>query len=144
MTVRVKAVETAAEREATRAVRRRVFIDEQRVPAELEYDEHDEAADHVVAFDDGGACVGTGRLVVQAPGVGRVGRMAVDARCRGQGVGAKLLEALEAIARARGLREIVLHAQAHAAPFYDKAGYLPEGERYEEAGIPHVTMRKRL
>lgn len=144
MNVRVKPVETAAERDASLALRRRVFVDEQRVPPELERDALDGTADQVLALDDAGACVGTGRLVPEAPGVGRVGRMAVDARCRGAGVGARVLEVLEQVARARGLREIVLHAQVHAQAFYDKAGYAPEGERFEEAGIAHVTMRKRL
>ena len=144
MSVRLKVVESAAEREAIRALRQRVFVEEQGVPPELEYDALDETADHVLALDDAGACVGTGRLVVQEPGVGRVGRMAVEASCRGTGVGAKVLAELERVARARGLSEIVLHAQVHAQPFYDKAGYLPEGARFEEAGIAHVTMRKRL
>ncbi|HZZ84199.1 MAG TPA: GNAT family N-acetyltransferase [Anaeromyxobacteraceae bacterium] len=144
MNVRVKVVETPAEREASRELRRRVFVEEQRVPPELEYDALDETADHVLALDEAGACVGTGRLVTQSPGVGRVGRMAVEARCRGGGIGAKVLAELERLARARGLAEIVLHAQVHAQPFYDRAGYLPEGDRFEEAGIAHVSMRKRL
>ncbi len=144
MNVRVKRVETAAERDSSLALRRRVFVQEQGVPPELEPDELDEAADHVLALDEAGACVGTGRLLLQSPGVGRVGRMAVEARCRGAGVGARVLQELERVARARGLREIVLHAQVHAQAFYDKAGYAPAGEEFEEAGIAHVTMRKRL
>jgi predicted GNAT family N-acyltransferase len=133
----------AGELPAARAVRWRVFVEEQGVPADLEYDEHDEGAAHAVAVLDG-AVVGTGRLVVASGGVGVVGRMAVAPAVRGRGVGAALLSLLERRAGELGLRAVELHAQAHAVGFYARAGYAPVGAAYEEAGIPHVTMRKPL
>jgi predicted GNAT family N-acyltransferase len=139
----VKPVETEAERAEAYSLRREVFVFEQRVPEEIEQDEHDAAAFHVVAVEDG-RCLGTGRLVVQPGGVGRVGRMAVDRRRRRGGLGALLLEALEARARALGLREIELHAQCYVERFYGRHGYRREGEVFQEAGIDHVVMRKGL
>jgi predicted GNAT family N-acyltransferase len=139
----VKSVETREEREAAYALRREVFVVEQRVPADLERDDEDARAFHAIAVD-GGRCVGTGRLVRQAGAVGRVGRMAVDRGWRRRGVGARVLEALEAEARAEGLRQIELHAQRYVEAFYRGHGYVPEGEVFEEAGIEHVLMRKRL
>jgi predicted GNAT family N-acyltransferase len=143
MALLVKAVETDAERAAAYALRREVFVLEQRVPEDLERDAEDAGAFHAVALD-GGRCVGTGRLVRQAGGVGRVGRMAVARDARRRGVGDRVLEALEARARADGLREIELHAQRYVEAFYRRHGYAPEGDPFEEAGIDHVVMRKRL
>lgn len=125
------------------ALRREVFVVEQRVPEDLERDEHDPGAFHVVALE-GDRCVGTGRLVRQAGGVGRVGRMAVAASHRRRGIGDRLLVALEERAGRDGLAEIELHAQCYVEPFYRKHGYVREGAVFEEAGIDHVVMRKRL
>ncbi|MGC3998881.1 MAG: GNAT family N-acetyltransferase [Anaeromyxobacter sp.] len=125
------------------ALRLEVFVGEQQVPAELEQDELDAVAFHAIALEDG-RCVGTGRLVEQAGGVGRVGRMAVAATHRGAGVGGRVLALLEQQARASGLGGIELHAQVHAEAFYARHGYRPHGERFEEAGIEHVIMRKAL
>jgi predicted GNAT family N-acyltransferase len=86
--------------------------------------------------------VATGRLVSDAPGVGRIGRMAVDRSVRGGRWGRMVLESLMDAARDRGDKEIVLHAQRHAEAFYLRAGFTPVGEPYEEAGIPHITMCK--
>ncbi|MFL6137629.1 MAG: GNAT family N-acetyltransferase [Frankiaceae bacterium] len=133
----------AAELPAARAVRWRVFVEEQGVPVELEYDGEDQRAHHAVAVLDG-AVVGTGRLVVGDGGVGVVGRMAVVPPARGRGVGAALLSLLEQRAGELGLGAVELHAQAHATGFYHRAGYAAVGAAYEEAGIPHVTMRKPL
>ncbi|WP_242337068.1 MULTISPECIES: GNAT family N-acetyltransferase [Anaeromyxobacter] len=143
MSVVVVPADTPALREQAYALRHDVFVGEQRVPVELERDEHDDAAFHVVALE-GARCVGTGRLVRQAGGVGRVGRMAVERGHRRLGVGEQLLAALEERARAEGLAEIELHAQCYVEAFYARAGYARAGERFEEAGIPHVVMRKRL
>jgi predicted GNAT family N-acyltransferase len=126
------------------ALRRQVFVVEQRVPEDLERDEHDRGADHVVAHDEEGRLVATGRLVRIAARTGKVGRMAVAAGARGRGAGAAVLAELERIAAERGLEEIVLHAQISAKGFYDRAGYSTEGEVFQEAGIEHVLMRKRL
>jgi predicted GNAT family N-acyltransferase len=125
------------------ALRHAVFVVEQGVPAELERDEHDEAAFHVVALS-GDRCVATGRLVRQAGGVGRVGRMAVAARSRRSGLGARVLAALEARAREEGLGAIELHAQLYVEAFYLAHGYARTGAPFVEAGIDHVVMRKPL
>lgn len=143
MDVRVIAAQSAELRWKAYALRHEVFVVEQRVPPELERDEKDAEAFHVIALE-GDRCVGTGRLVRQAGGVGRVGRMAVDARFRRSGVGAQVLEALEARAREEGLREIELHAQCYVEEFYRRHGYARAGDVFEEAGIDHVVMSKRL
>lgn len=119
-----------------RAVREKVFIDEQNVPRELEWDEWDECSDHAVALDGGSNAIGTARLLPN----GRVGRMAVLRNWRGQGVGAALLEALLRLAGERGMREVTLHAQTHAAGFYRRFGFNARGDEFLEAGIPHVEM----
>jgi predicted GNAT family N-acyltransferase len=143
MELTVTAADTPALLEEAYALRRRVFVEEQQVPETLERDEHDDAAFHAVALR-GGRVVGTGRLVAQPGGVGRVGRMAVERTERRGGVGERLLAALEARARADGLREIELHAQCYVEAFYARAGYARAGEPFVEAGIDHVVMRKPL
>jgi predicted GNAT family N-acyltransferase len=135
---------SGADLASAHALRQAVFVVEQGVPAELEHDAQDATADHVVALDDTGAVVATGRLLVADARTGKVGRMAVAASVRGKGAGAAVLAELERIARERGLTEIVLHAQTSARGFYDRAGYRAEGDLYWEAGIEHITMRKGL
>lgn len=125
-------------------VRREVFIEEQRIPKELEWDEHDATAVHAVARNRLGQAIATGRLVSESPGVGRIGRMAVHRVLRSGGHGAAVLRALEAVAAARGDREVTLHAQRSAEAFYSRLGYLPHGEPFEEAGIAHIEMRRKL
>ncbi len=88
--------------------------------------------------------VGTGRLLEHAPGVGRIGRMAVHQAARGAGVGRALLDALLAAARERGDREVLLHAQTTALPFYRRAGFVPRGETFVEAGIGHLEMTRAV
>jgi predicted GNAT family N-acyltransferase len=123
-------------------LRREVFVLEQGVPAELEIDEYDQDATHLVAMVDG-TVVGTLRIL-QHQGLAKIGRVAVRAAARGTGIGARLMERAAAIARERGHREIVLHAQVPVAGFYRRLGYVEEGEPFEEAGIPHVAMRKTI
>lgn len=137
------------------ALRHDVFVLGQDVPAELERDELDAAADHAVALVDG-AVVGTGRLVDGridddsrfVPGsegtVGTIGRMAVADAARGTGIGRSLLDLLVARAAERGLPAVELHAQLHAQGFYERAGFAPFGEVYLEAGIEHLGMRRAL
>ena len=140
----VSAPRDEAERRAAALVRHEVFVVGQGVPAELEADGLDASADHVVARLDG-AVVGTGRLVdAPEPGEGKVQRMAVLPRARGQGVGLALLRALEARARARGAAAVVLSAQLTARGFYERAGYTARGGEFTEAGIRHVAMRRPL
>lgn len=142
--VSVRVADTPALREAAFRLRHEVFVGEQRVPAELERDEHDGGAFHAVALGPDGAVVATGRLLAQADGSGRIGRMAVAAAWRRGGVGARVLEALEAEALRRRMPAIELHAQCHVEAFYARAGYARAGEPFEEAGIAHVAMRKAL
>ncbi|HEX9051550.1 MAG TPA: GNAT family N-acetyltransferase [Anaeromyxobacter sp.] len=125
------------------ALRHAVFVVEQRVPESLEHDEHDADAYIVVALDHD-RCIATGRLVRQPGGVGRIGRMAVDARWRRRGLGELVMQALESRARLDGLREIELHAQCYVEAFYARRGYARVGDVFVEAGIDHVAMRKRL
>jgi YbgC/YbaW family acyl-CoA thioester hydrolase len=124
------------------ALRTTVFVQEQRIPAELEWDAADAACVHAVAYNRFGMALGTGRLLEQAPGVSKIGRMAVLQSLRGGGVGRGLLEALCVCARQRGDREVLLHAQASAVGFYRRAGFSERGAPFEEAGIEHVEMSR--
>lgn len=126
--------------EATQAVRHAVFVEEQRIPAELERDPADAGCVHTVAFDAAGQPVGTGRLLPLPDGVMKLGRLAVLRSWRGRGVGQALLQALLDAARGQGAREVMLHAQQSAASFYLEAGFQPRGEEFMEAGIPHLEM----
>jgi predicted GNAT family N-acyltransferase len=128
--------------EAAFDLRREVFVVEQGVPPELEIDELDPLATHLVAIVDE-AVIGTLRIL-QHEGEVKVGRVAVRAAARRTGVGARLMEQAAAIARERGFDEIVLHAQISVAGFYRRLGYVEEGDPFEEAGIPHIAMRKKI
>lgn len=140
MPVTVQILPWSEARETARAIRYAVFVEEQGVPVELEWDDQDEPSWHAVALADDGTPVATGRLLPD----GHIGRMAVLASARGTGVGATVLQALMGKAVELGYAELVLNAQTHAAPFYERAGFAVSGEPFEEAGIPHVEMRKRL
>lgn len=118
-------------------IRLEVFVQEQRVPIEMEQDEMDPLSLHAVAYDSDGKAIATGRLLPD----GHIGRMAVLADLRGHGLGSALLEALMAEAAKRGDRAVVLNAQTHAEPFYRRYGFTREGEEFMEAGIPHIEMR---
>lgn len=126
------------------AIRKTVFVDEQGIPADLEWDAADAGCVHAVARNRLGLALATGRLLPCEPGVAKIGRMAVLPSQRGTGVGRQVLQALMAAAKARGDASVLLHAQASAAPFYLRAGYQVEGEPFQEAGIPHLAMRKQL
>ncbi len=126
------------------ALRRIVFIEEQRIPQELEWDEHDAVSLHAVARNRLGQVIGTGRLLPAEEGVAHIGRMAVHRLLRSGGHGAKVLHALEDAARARGDRLVALNAQRTAEAFYRRLGYTVVGEPFEEAGIPHIEMHISL
>jgi YbgC/YbaW family acyl-CoA thioester hydrolase len=130
-------------REAS-AIRTAVFVEEQRIPAEMEWDVADATCVHAVAYNRFGLPLATGRLLQHVPGVAKIGRMAVSQSLRGSGVGRHVLEALMKAARARGDREVLLHAQTSAAPFYARTGFIPRGPQFEEAGIPHIEMVRAL
>jgi len=123
-----------------RPVREQVFVAEQKVPLELEWDEWDERSDHAVARDASGRAIGTGRLLPD----GRIGRMAVLREWRRRGVGAALMEALLQKAREQSMSRVTLHAQTHAAGFYRRFGFSERGGEFWEAGIPHVEMALEL
>jgi YbgC/YbaW family acyl-CoA thioester hydrolase len=126
-------------------IRSEVFIEEQRIPAELEHDAADAVAVHAVAYNRMGRAVATGRLLApDGSGTGQIGRMAVERVLRGGRLGRQVLEALCHAGRQRGDRAIVLHAQRSAEGFYERLGFVRQGEPYEEAGIPHVTMTRSL
>ena len=134
---------SAEDLDALHALRWQVFVEEQGVPPELESDELDETACQALAWADGGA-VGTGRVAMLDGGEARVGRMAVRGDVRRQGIGGRVLRFLEDAAAAEGAVEVTLHAQRYVSAFYLAHGYAEEGEPFEEAGIEHVMMRKRL
>jgi predicted GNAT family N-acyltransferase len=128
------------------AIRQRVFVEEQRVPPEIEIDEHDRtdtAAVHALAFV-GDKPVGAGRFYTLEQGVVQIGRMAVLPAQRGTGVGKALLAALLAEAGRRGFGEARLHAQVHAAGFYRDAGFGDDGPELWDAGILHQPMSKKI
>ena len=126
------------------AVRRAVFIEEQRIPEAMEWDEADATCVHAVACNRFGMALGTGRLLEHAPGVSKIGRMAVRRSLRGAAIGRALLDKLVECAGQRGDRELLLHAQSSAADFYARAGFSRRGEPFDEAGIAHVEMVRAL
>ena len=121
---------------ALRQVREMVFVREQKVPPELEWDGRDEQCLHMLAEDRDGNPIGTGRLLPD----GHIGRMAVLREWRGRGVGSALLRALMEEGRKRGFETMILAAQVQAMPFYEKAGFVAEGDVFDDAGIPHRNM----
>ena len=125
-------------------VRTEVFVVEQRIPIALEWDEDDHTALHAVAYNLLGQPIATGRLLASTAGVSKVGRMAVKQMLRGTQLGQDVLQALLHSAQGRGDVEIVLHAQRSAESFYQRAGFTPRGEPFDEVDIPHIEMFKRL
>jgi len=125
-------------------LRTEVFVHEQKVPAELEWDHEDETALHAVVLNRMGMALATGRLLQHAPGVARIGRMAVKKPMRGSDLGQRVLHALMDAARHRGDARVILHAQCSAEGFYKRSGFEPQGAVFEEAGIAHVEMVRKL
>ncbi len=130
----------AEESTAMRSVRTAVFLIEQQVPEDEEWDDMDPLCVHALALDARGTAIGTGRL---APD-GKIGRMAVLKDWRGAGVGTALLQFLVQMARRRGLAGCHMNAQSHAVPFYTRHGFQVYGDEFMEAGIPHRSMRLRF
>ena len=127
---------------AVYALRHEVFVIEQGVPEELEVDDNDKVAAHLAALSEGHV-VGTLRIV-RNERAAKIGRMAVSASARKKGIGRELMEFAAAVASRDGAEEIILGAQLAAREFYKRIGYLEEGAVFDDAGIPHVTMRKKL
>ena len=138
---------------AAYAVRHAVFVQEQGVPVELERDDRDDTADHLIAVVDG-KVTGAVRLVVEPPGfegvdsalgpVGHLGRLAVLADARASGLGASLVLGVERRAVDHGLAVIYLGSQTHAVDFYRRLGYAPYGPQFDDAGLPHRHMLRVL
>jgi predicted GNAT family N-acyltransferase len=137
--ISVRAADWNDDRAALRSVREQVFVHEQAVPIELEWDEFDPLCLHVLA-EAAGQAIGTGRLLPD----GHIGRMAVLKSWRGRGVGSALLDALLRLARDRGIARVRLNAQSGAVAFYRRHGFAAEGEEFIEAGITHRSMWRDL
>jgi predicted GNAT family N-acyltransferase len=137
---RVEPADYAADFKDLRSIREPVFVVEQQVPIEEEWDALDPQCQHVIARDAAHRAIGTGRLTPER----KIGRMAVLRDWRGRGVGEAVLLALVDRARALGWDAVSLNAQVGALGFYEKFGFLPYGERFEEAGIQHQAMRLLL
>ena len=137
----VRDADFTADFASIRRVRETVFIDEQRVPRDLEFDERDPLCRHVLVFD-GATPVGTGRLDLDYDG--KVGRVAVVATHRRGGVGRAVMERLHAIAHEADQPRLWCHAQLTAVPFYERLGYVSSGPMFLEAGIEHVLMELAL
>ena len=123
-----------------REVREAVFIREQAVTAELEWDGLDECSHHVLALSNAGQAIGCGRILPNA----HIGRIAVIPEWRGKKVGTAILEGLLAYASSKGFTEVDLDAQVHALPFYLNFGFVAEGEVFMDADIPHRKIRMKL
>ena len=137
--IAIRVADWHADREILRAIREEVFVREQSVPADMEWDEFDAHSRHVLAVANG-VSVGTGRLLPD----GHIGRLAVLRKWRRKGVGSALLMGLLDEARRRGLSRVLLNAQIQALPFYLRHGFHAEGEDFLDAGIAHRRMGRDL
>ncbi|UCZ51912.1 GNAT family N-acetyltransferase [Bacillus shivajii] len=135
-------VKTQQEKSDALSVRKVVFIQEQNVPEEIEVDEHEKESIHFVAYENGEP-VGAGRLRI-LDGYGKVERVCVLKSMRGHGVGEALMKYLEQLAVQENVTQLKLNAQTHAEPFYLKIGYETNSDVFYDAGIPHVSMEKKL
>lgn len=143
---RVIIAKDTEDREKAFSIRRKVFIEEQNVPEELEIDEYDESPDTqcVLLLDSRGSAVGTARFRPYGDGMLKIERVAVLKEQRRNGAGKAIMAAIEAEAEKAGYPCVKLAAQLHARGFYERLGYRAFGETYLEAGIEHVDMVKRI
>jgi predicted GNAT family N-acyltransferase len=137
----VKVVQDPALLEECFALRFRVFVDEQGVPPHEELDDFDAEAQHFAAVLDD-KVVGTARLVDKGSGVGKIGRMAVEAQYRGTGIGREVMQSVMSEGFLQ-FHTLILDAQTSALPFYEKLGFTAEGDEFLDCGIPHLRMRKQ-
>jgi predicted GNAT family N-acyltransferase len=148
--IHIGVVQTAEEREPAFALRLLVFVEEQGVPVEEELDAYDVAATHFMVQDarsekpEPADIIATARLVDKGDGLGKIGRVAVHASHRGRGIGAQLMRYIHTYAYEHGFRKLWLEAQCYAIPFYEKLGYVAEGEVFLDANIEHRHMRRSL
>lgn len=134
----VKQANWFQEATALQTIREAVFVQEQGIPLQLEWDGYDTTAIHVLAFNSEGQPIGTGRLLPD----GHIGRIAVLKNWRHKGVGTALLKELLQLAKANGLKKVFLDAQLPAIPFYQRLGFITINEIFEEAGILHQPMQR--
>ena len=138
--IEVKKIKHRAEKDMAFAIRQHVFVIEQEVDASEEYDDDDEKSTHFLAYCDGVPC-GTARWRFKDKGIIKLERFAVEKAYRGKGVGAALVRTvLDDLPLAD---KVMMHAQLHAVPFYEKNGFETYGPEFEEAGIRHYAMKKR-
>ncbi len=137
---RIRVAEWEQDRDLIRGIRQEVFVAEQSVPPEIEWDGRDKACVHVIAETVNRDVVGTGRLQLS----GKIGRMAVLRPWRGSGIGSALLARLVEAASCRGIDKVYLHAQSQVVGFYEMAGFVAEGEEFMEAGIAHRLMTRTM
>lgn len=137
--IRVETTEFEPYADSIKAIRFEVFVDEQNVPPELEIDGLDPECLHALAFAEG-TPIGTGRLLKD----GHIGRVAVLASYRNQGIGTLIMKSLVDAARNRSFQSVILSSQAQAIPFYEQLGFLTQGPIYQEAGIDHIDMALKL
>ena len=128
---------------AIQTIRRLVFQTEQGVEAELDFDGQDETSVQIIAYFDSQP-VGTARIRYLNNQTAKIERLAVLSTARGQGIGKKIMEkAIEVVAQ-KNIQEVLIHAQEYIKGLHQQLGFEQEGEEFEEAGITHVKMRKKL
>jgi len=136
----LKTTDWENDKTALAAIRRKVFIEEQNVPEELEWDEDDISCKHILVTNQDNTCIATGRIKP----AGHIGRMAVLKQYRHCGIGSAILRELIKIANTQKLQKVFLHAQTSALEFYKKQGFETCSSEFMDAGIPHKTMEKKL
>jgi predicted GNAT family N-acyltransferase len=139
----VRLVNWVESKEPLQHIRIEVFVKEQAVPIEEEWDGLDDDALHLLAVGPTGEPIGTNRLLIHEK-TGHIGRMAVMKSWRGKGVGLALMQTMLEIARKQGLKDLFLNAQTYAIPFYEKVGFKAVGDEFDEAGMPHYRMELTL
>jgi predicted GNAT family N-acyltransferase len=137
---RVRLADWTRDRPILQQIRRTVFVDEQKVPEALEWDGIDGDCRHAIAENATGEPIGCARLLPD----GHIGRVAVVAQARGQGVGGALLERMIALAAELGHQRVIVNAQTHALAFYERHGFVAFGAEFDDAGISHRAMERRL
>lgn len=138
-----KKVENKHELQEAFAVRKKVFVEEQAVPEELELDDYDATASHFIVID-GQAVIGAARLREIDSQTGKVERVCILNSYRGQNLGVLIMNELEAFAKQLGLKKLKLNAQTYAIPFYEKLQYIVTSDEFMDAGIPHRSMEKYI
>jgi len=141
--LKFKLVASEEEMQGALAVRKQVFIEEQNIPPEIELDEDDSRALHMVVRD-GEKSIGTARVLFPAPGQAKIERMAVLKPLRRRGIGRQIISFLSQVLDEKQIEQAILHAQYPAVPFYKSCGFEETGTPFYEAGIKHIKMQRRI